>query len=255
MDGLFRKGQLVSAALYSLGHGGNDAQKTIGIIWMLLIAAGISKSGESVPSWVIFGCYISMGLGTMFGGWRIVKTMGQKITKLKPVGGFCAETSGAITLFLATALGVLLALAWPVGVCSFLTWLLLDMQVWISEYVGWSDLWTDITKRPYITIGMLALVLMVAGYAVVPGLLLPSDVAFLREYLEANLSDAPQPLRVEPDELDAHFTRLPARYFEVHTAREIANDIQLAHRFMRRTIDSEGEEALEPQAFFATTFQ
>ncbi len=106
VDKHFRRLQLVSASLYSLGHGGNDAQKTIGIIWMLLIAAGMSKSGESVPVWVIASCYTAMGLGTMFGGWRIVKTMGQRITKLKPVGGFCAETGGAITLFMATALGI-----------------------------------------------------------------------------------------------------------------------------------------------------
>jgi PiT family inorganic phosphate transporter len=106
VDKVFRRLQLTSAALYSLGHGGNDAQKTIGIIWMLLIAAGISQSNESVPTWVIASCYIAMGLGTMFGGWRIVKTMGQKITKLKPVGGFAAETGGAITLFMATGLGI-----------------------------------------------------------------------------------------------------------------------------------------------------
>jgi PiT family inorganic phosphate transporter len=107
VDNLFRRLQLVSAGLYSLGHGGNDAQKTIGIIWMLLIATGYAKAEAPMPpSWVIWCCYIAIGLGTMFGGWRIVKTMGQKITKLKPVGGFCAETGGAITLFLATALGV-----------------------------------------------------------------------------------------------------------------------------------------------------
>ena len=107
VDNLFRRLQLVSAGLYSLGHGGNDAQKTIGIIWMLLIAANYAKAGEpSPPAWVIWCCYIAIGLGTLFGGWRIVKTMGQKITKLKPVGGFCAETGGAITLFLATALGI-----------------------------------------------------------------------------------------------------------------------------------------------------
>ncbi len=106
VDKLFRRMQLVSASLYSLGHGGNDAQKTIGIIWMLLIAAGITGQGESVPVWVIISCYLAMGLGTLFGGWRIVKTMGQKITKLKPVGGFCAETGGAITLFMSTALGI-----------------------------------------------------------------------------------------------------------------------------------------------------
>ncbi len=107
VDNLFRRLQLVSAGLYSLGHGGNDAQKTIGIIWMLLIASGYaSASAASPPSWVIWCCYLAIGLGTMFGGWRIVKTMGQRITKLKPVGGFCAETGGAITLFLATMLGI-----------------------------------------------------------------------------------------------------------------------------------------------------
>lgn len=107
VDKWFRRLQLVSAALYSLGHGGNDAQKTMGIIWMLLIAAGLSKAGDTLPpTWVIISCYVAIGLGTLFGGWRIVKTMGQKITKLKPVGGFCAETGGAITLFLATAMGI-----------------------------------------------------------------------------------------------------------------------------------------------------
>jgi len=107
VDKFFRRAQLVSAGLYSLGHGGNDAQKTIGIIWLLLIAAGISTASDKMPpAWVIWSCYIAIGLGTLFGGWRIVKTMGQRITKLKPVGGFCAETGGAITLFLATGLGV-----------------------------------------------------------------------------------------------------------------------------------------------------
>ena len=107
VDKLFRRLQLVSAGLYSLGHGGNDAQKTIGIIWMLLIATGYSSSSATLPPmWVVWSCYLAMGLGTMFGGWRIVKTMGQKITKLRPVGGFCAESGGALTLFLATALGV-----------------------------------------------------------------------------------------------------------------------------------------------------
>ena len=106
IDRWFRRLQLVSASAYSLGHGGNDAQKTIGIIWVLLIAAGVPGAKEHVPAWVIISCYAAIGLGTFFGGWRIVKTMGQKITKLKPVHGFCAETGGAITLFLATAIGV-----------------------------------------------------------------------------------------------------------------------------------------------------
>jgi len=107
VDRWFRRLQLVSAGAYSLGHGGNDAQKTIGIIWMLLIATGYASAGDAAPpTWVIVSCYAAIALGTMFGGWRIVKTMGQKITKLKPVGGFCAETGGALTLFLATALGI-----------------------------------------------------------------------------------------------------------------------------------------------------
>ena len=107
VDTWFRRLQLVSAAAYSLGHGGNDAQKTIGIIWMLLIVAGVSSTADAAPPlWVIVSCYTAISLGTLFGGWRIVKTMGQKITKLKPVGGFCAETGGAITVFIATFLGV-----------------------------------------------------------------------------------------------------------------------------------------------------
>src|SRR4029079_15864394 len=115
-DAWFRRLQLISAGLYSLGHGGNDAQKTAGIIWLLLIAATTSNveglpvwmmaTTEPLPIWVVIVCYIAIVFGTMFGGWRIVKTMGQKITKLKPVGGFCAETGGALTLFLATGLGI-----------------------------------------------------------------------------------------------------------------------------------------------------
>ncbi len=106
VDKAFRRLQLVSASLYSLGHGGNDAQKTIGIIWLLLITAGITRPGDGVPTWVIVSCYVAIGFGTLFGGWRIVKTMGQRITKLRPVGGFCAETGGAITLFTASSLGI-----------------------------------------------------------------------------------------------------------------------------------------------------
>ncbi|HNT38667.1 MAG TPA: inorganic phosphate transporter [Rubrivivax sp.] len=107
VDRWFRRLQLASAGMYSLGHGGNDAQKTIGIIWLLLIASGHTAAGDAMPpAWVIWSCYLAIGLGTMFGGWRIVKTMGQRITKLKPVGGFCAETGGAMTLFVATGLGV-----------------------------------------------------------------------------------------------------------------------------------------------------
>lgn len=107
VDRWFRRLQLVSAGAYSLGHGGNDAQKTIGIIWMMLIATGyVAADAKAPPSWTVVSCYLAIGLGTMFGGWRIVKTMGQRITKLKPVGGFCAETGGAMTLFIATGLGI-----------------------------------------------------------------------------------------------------------------------------------------------------
>ena len=107
VDTWFRRMQLASAAAYSLGHGGNDAQKTIGIIWMLLMFTGhVLPTAHAPPFWVVIGCYAAISFGTLFGGWRIVKTMGQKITKLKPVGGFCAESGGAITLFVASALGV-----------------------------------------------------------------------------------------------------------------------------------------------------
>jgi PiT family inorganic phosphate transporter len=105
VDRLFRRGQLVSSALYSLGHGSNDAQKTMGVIWLLLISAGMTTK-DHLPFWVIVSCYVAIALGTLFGGWRIVKTMGQKITKLRPVGGFSAETGGAITLFIASNFGV-----------------------------------------------------------------------------------------------------------------------------------------------------
>jgi inorganic phosphate transporter, PiT family len=106
-DVWFRRLQLISSALYSLGHGSNDAQKTMGIIWLLLIAYGaISLDAKAPPYWVVLSCYLAMGFGTLFGGWRIVKTMGQKITKLKPVGGFCAETGGAMTLFIASSFGI-----------------------------------------------------------------------------------------------------------------------------------------------------
>ena len=105
VDRWFRRLQLVSAAAYSIGHGSNDAQKTMGIIWLLLIAAGVTTR-DHLPTWVIVSCYAAIALGTMFGGWRIVKTMGQKITKLRPQGGFAAETGGALTLFLASSLGI-----------------------------------------------------------------------------------------------------------------------------------------------------
>jgi PiT family inorganic phosphate transporter len=106
VDRLFRHLQFVSASLYSLGHGGNDAQKTMGIIAGLLFSQGHLGSQFYVPLWVVLSCQAAMALGTLFGGWRIVHTMGSKITKLTPVQGFCAETGGAITLFAATWLGI-----------------------------------------------------------------------------------------------------------------------------------------------------
>jgi inorganic phosphate transporter, PiT family len=105
VDRWFRRLQLFSSAAYSLGHGGNDAQKTMGVIWLLLIANGITTE-DRLPTWVVMSCFVAMGLGTMFGGWRIVKTMGQRITKLRPVGGFAAEIAGSITLFMATHFGI-----------------------------------------------------------------------------------------------------------------------------------------------------
>jgi PiT family inorganic phosphate transporter len=106
VDRWFRRLQFVSASLYSLGHGGNDAQKTMGIIAMVLFSSGMSGPTFHVPFWVVLSCQTAIALGTLFGGWRIVKTMGMRITKLKPVGGFCAETGGAITLFIATGFGI-----------------------------------------------------------------------------------------------------------------------------------------------------
>jgi inorganic phosphate transporter, PiT family len=106
VDSIFRVMQFFSASLYSLGHGGNDAQKTMGIIAVLLYSHGALEGGFHVPFWVVITCQAAMGLGTLFGGWRIVHTMGSKITRLTPMQGFCAETGGAMTLFLATWLGV-----------------------------------------------------------------------------------------------------------------------------------------------------
>ncbi len=105
VDRVFRRLQLVSSAMYSLGHGSNDAQKTMGVIWLLLIASG-TATRDHLPMWVITSCFIAIACGTLFGGWRIVKTMGQRITKIKPVGGFSAETGGAMAVFLASALGI-----------------------------------------------------------------------------------------------------------------------------------------------------
>jgi PiT family inorganic phosphate transporter len=112
VDHFFRRGQLLSASLYSLGHGGNDAQKTMGIIMALMIAGGLMKPDTQLSLshwntlWIILSCHLAMGIGTAMGGWRIVKTMGMRLTKLKPFGGFCAETGGSAAIFLATALGV-----------------------------------------------------------------------------------------------------------------------------------------------------
>jgi PiT family inorganic phosphate transporter len=106
VDNAFRTLQFLSASLYSLGHGGNDAQKTMGIIAVLLYSQGHLGSEFHVPFWVVIVCQLAMGLGTLFGGWRIVHTMGSKITRLTPLQGFCAETGGAVTLFMATGLGI-----------------------------------------------------------------------------------------------------------------------------------------------------
>jgi len=106
VDHIFRKGQLLSAALYSLGHGGNDAQKTMGIIAGLLFSAGLLGDKFYIPFWVVLACHGAIAIGTMSGGWRIVKTMGQKVAKLKPVDGFCAESGAAVSLFLASSLGI-----------------------------------------------------------------------------------------------------------------------------------------------------
>jgi PiT family inorganic phosphate transporter len=107
VDRIFRVGQLISAAAYSIGHGGNDAQKTIGVIWAVMIAGGVLEStATTAPTWVVLASYSAMAFGTAIGGWRIVKTMGMGLTHLKPVGGFCAEIAGAITLFLATFLKI-----------------------------------------------------------------------------------------------------------------------------------------------------
>ena len=106
VDHIFRKGQLLSAAFYSLGHGGNDAQKTMGIIASLLFSAGLLGTKFYIPFWIVIACYTAIAIGTMFGGWRIVKTMGQKVAKLKPVDGFCAELGAATTLFISSCMGI-----------------------------------------------------------------------------------------------------------------------------------------------------
>ena len=106
IDKHFRRLQLLSAASFSLGHGGNDAQKSMGIIWVSLIATGLATKNDPIALWIVLSCQAAIAFGTLLGGWRIVKTMGQKITKLKPFEGFCAETAGALTLFGATHFGI-----------------------------------------------------------------------------------------------------------------------------------------------------
>ena len=106
VDKHFRRLQLLSASAFSLGHGGNDAQKSMGIIWVAMITAGLTTKDAKIDLWIVLSCQAAIALGTLFGGWRIVKTMGQKITKLKPYEGFCAETAGALTLFGATHFGI-----------------------------------------------------------------------------------------------------------------------------------------------------
>jgi inorganic phosphate transporter, PiT family len=106
VDRYFRRLQLLSAAAFSLGHGGNDAQKSMGIIWVALIVSGLATKNDPIALWIVLSCQAAIALGTLLGGWRIVKTMGQKITKLKPFEGFCAESAGALTLFGATHFGI-----------------------------------------------------------------------------------------------------------------------------------------------------
>jgi PiT family inorganic phosphate transporter len=106
VDKVFRRLQLISSSTLSLGHGGNDAQKSMGIIWAALIVSGLATKNDPIAIWIILSCQTSIALGTLFGGWRIVKTMGQKITKVKPFEGFCAETAGALTLFGSTHFGI-----------------------------------------------------------------------------------------------------------------------------------------------------
>jgi PiT family inorganic phosphate transporter len=159
IDKSFRRLQLLSASMYSIGHGGNDAQKTAGIISAALIATGHLQvtAGKSphVPIWVILACHAAMGLGTLSGGWRIVQTMGMRITKLAPVGGFCAETSGAATLFLATALGV------PVSTTHTIT----GAIVGAGSQRGWHAVRWGVAGRI-----VWAWVLTVPGAAIISGL-------------------------------------------------------------------------------------
>jgi len=136
IDKNFKRGQLVSAALYSIGHGANDAQKTMGIILALLIAGGVLSPetklslGHSSTLWIILSCQLAMSIGTLFGGWRIVKTVGMKITKIRPMGGFCAETAGAVTLFLATFFGI------PVSTTHTITGAIIGVGTMTTSFSG-----------------------------------------------------------------------------------------------------------------------
>lgn len=141
VDLRFKRLQFVSASLYSLGHGGNDAQKTMGIIAALLYSNDMLSGPFSVPFWVVLSCQAAMGLGTLFGGWRIVRTMGMGITKLKPVTGFCAQSAGAITLFLATWLGI------PVSTTHTITGAIVGVGItrgasavswWVARNIVWA---------------------------------------------------------------------------------------------------------------------
>lgn len=141
VDLKFKRLQFVSASLYSLGHGGNDAQKTMGIIAALLFSNDMLTGPFSVPLWVVLSCQAAMGLGTLFGGWRIVRTMGMGITKLKPVSGFCAQSAGAVTLFLATWLGI------PVSTTHTITGAIVGVGItrgasavrwWVARNIVWA---------------------------------------------------------------------------------------------------------------------
>jgi inorganic phosphate transporter, PiT family len=158
VDKFFRVAQLFSSAMYSLGHGSNDAQKTMGIIWMLLIAAGLTTP-EHLPMWVIVSCFFAIAMGTLFGGWRIVKTMGQKITKLRPVGGFSAESGGALTVFLASHFGI------PVSTTHTITGAIIGVgAAQRVSAVRWGVAW-NIVLAWFITIPASGLIAAIAYYA------------------------------------------------------------------------------------------
>jgi inorganic phosphate transporter, PiT family len=155
-DGFFRKAQFVSASLYSLGHGGNDAQKTMGIIAVLLYSHGLTGGEFQVPFWVVLSCQAAMGLGTLMGGWRIVHTMGSKITRLTPMQGCCAETAGAFTLFGATYLGI------PVSTTHTITGAIIGVGASRrASAVRW-NIATGIVYAWIITIPMSALIAAIA---------------------------------------------------------------------------------------------